>query len=128
MEIQNNTQMKTKEQVFAHLKNCGYRESEISKIMGFLIGNGTKAAKEPVYYRRGVNTFDDFLEWYQSEPVESGCSESCPICTMFKILFSAMDSATEKEDLEMLGYLDDLMNIMLDTFIEDAAASMTNEK
>ena len=120
--------MKTKEQVFAHLKNCGYKESEISKIMGFLIGNGTKAAKEPVRYRRGVNTFDDFLEWYQSEPSEDEVSESCPICTMFKILFSAMDSAVEKEDLEILGYLDDLMSIMLDTFIEDTTTNINNEK
>ena len=120
--------MKTKEQVFAHLKSCGYKKSEISKIMGFLIGNGTKTAKEVVYYMRGEGTFDDFLEWYQSEELDESCVETCPICTMFKLLFSAMDSAVNNDDLETLSYLDELMEIMLDTFIEDNTDKKTNEK
>lgn len=120
--------MKTKEQVFSHLKNCGYKKSEISKIMGFLIGNGTKAAKEPVRYLRGDGTFDDFLDWYQSELIDEETVETCPICEMFRLLFYAMDIAVEKNDVEILGHLDDLMNIMLDTFIVDEASNNRNEK
>lgn len=119
--------MKTKEQILAHLKSVGYNQSEISKIMGFLIGNGTKTPKEVVYYVKGNRTFDDFLEWYQSEQ-EEDCVGNCPICTMFKLLFSAMDVATDKNDIEMLSYLDELMNVMLDTFIEDDVNKNTNEK
>lgn len=115
--------MKTKEEVFAHLKSVGYLQSEISKIMGFLIGNGTKSAKELVHYRRGNRTFDDFLSWYQTEPkCDNNYAENaddCPICSMLKVLFTAMDIATERNDLEILSYLDELMNLMLDTFIED---------
>lgn len=110
--------MKTKEEVLAHLKSTGYQQSEISKIMGFLIGNGTKTAKEAVRYRQGNGTFDNFLDWYTSEQKQEE-DDTCPICAMFKALFTAMDVATNKNDLEMLTYLDDLMNIMLDTFIED---------
>lgn len=119
--------MKTKEQILSHLKNVGYKQSEISKIMGFLIGNGTKTPKEAVYYVKGNHTFDDFLAWYQSE-AEEDCVGNCPICTMFKLLFSAMDVATDNNDLETLCYLDELMNVMLDTFIEDDINKNTDEK
>lgn len=117
--------MKTKEQVLAHLKSVGYKKSEISKIMGFLIGNGTKTAKELVHYSVGDGTFDDFLNWYQSEEVEEN---TCPICKMFKSLFEAMDIATEHDDLEVLDRLDNLMNLMIDTFIEDVSEKDNNEQ
>lgn len=120
--------MKTKEQILQHLKVAGYKRSEIGKIMGFLIGNGTKTAKEAVHYIQGGHTFDDFLEWYQSETSNEDYAETCPICAMFKLLFNAMDVAVDNNDLETLGYLDELMSIMLDTFIEDDVSNNTNEK
>jgi hypothetical protein len=119
--------MKTKEQILQHLKVAGYKRSEIGKIMGFLIGNGTKTPTEAIHYSVGTGTFDDFLAWYQSEPTEDGV-DNCPICIMFKLLFSAMDSAVNNDDIETLSYLDELMEIMLDTFIEDTTDKKTNEK
>ena len=119
--------MKTKEQILQHLKVAGYKRSEIGKIMGFLIGNGTKTPTEAVHYSVGTGTFDDFLTWYQSEPTEDRI-DNCPICTMFKLLFEAMDVATNNNDIEILCYLDELMNVMLDTFIEDDINKDINEK
>jgi hypothetical protein len=119
--------MKTKEQVFAHLKSCGYKKSEISKIMGFLIGNGTKTAKEVVYYAQGDRTFDDFLEWYQSEQ-EVIEEEKCPICEMFRLVFEAMEVADAHCETQIGDILDELLNEMLDTFIEDYTDKKNNEK
>lgn len=120
--------MKTKEQVFAHLKANGYKKTEIQKIMGFLIGNGTKTPKEAVRYSVGNGTFEDFLNWYQSEVEDlSRDNNKCPICAIFEVLFSAMDSAAESGDLVTLTYLDELMDILLDIFVEDVSNGGNNE-
>lgn len=120
--------MKTKEQILQHLKVAGYKRSEIGKIMGFLIGNGTKTPKEAVRYNVGNGSFDDFLAWYQTEDeCLDNDQNKCPICTIFEVLFSAMDSAAESGDLTTLTYLDELMDILLDIFVEDASNDNGNE-
>ena len=120
--------MKTKDQILAHLKSAGYKRSEIGKIMGFLIGNGTKAPKEAVRYSVGNGSFDDFLAWYQTEDeCLNNDRNSCPICTIFEVLFSAMDSAAESGDITTLTYLDELMDILLDIFVEDTSNDNGNE-
>jgi hypothetical protein len=111
--------MKTKDQILAHLKSAGYKQSEISKIMGFLIGNGTKTPTEAINYRVGNGTFDDFLKWYQSEVEET--DENCPICDAFHTLFAAMDSASKANDVRTLEHLDALCDQMIDLFIEDVS-------
>lgn len=119
--------MKTKEQILQHLKVAGYKRSEISKIMGFLIGNGTKTPTEAIYYSVGTGTFDDFLEWYQSEQEVMG-EEKCPICEMFRLVFEAMEVADAHCETQIGDILDELLNEMLDTFIEDYTDKKTNEK
>ena len=109
--------MKTKEQILQHLKVAGYKRSEIGKIMGFLIGNGTKAPTEVVHYSVGTGTFDDFLTWYQSE--NDVMEDECPICDMFRLVFSAMDLADRRNDMQMCEILDSLLDKMLDEFVED---------
>ena len=111
--------MKTKEQIIAHLKVAGYKKSEISKIMGFLIGNGTKAPREVMHYTVGTGTFDDFLSWYQSERDIVNCEEECPICEMFRLVFKAMEVAEAHCETQTIEVLDELLDKMLDTFIED---------
>lgn len=116
--------MKTKEQILAHLKSAGYKQSEIGKIMGFLIGNGTKTPTEAINYRVGNGTFDDFLAWYQSEIEDE--PESCPVCDVFRILFAAMETATESNDVRTLEHLDELCNQMIDLFIEEVSDDERN--
>lgn len=118
--------MKTKEQILQHLKVAGYKRSEIGKIMGFLIGNGTKTPTEAVHYSVGAGTFDDFLAWYQSE--QDILEEKCPICEMFRLVFEAMEVADAHCETQIGDMLDELLNKMLDTFIEDNTDKNTNEK
>lgn len=117
--------MKTKEQILQHLKIAGYKRSEIGKIMGFLIGNGTKTPTEAVYYIVGAGTFDDFLSWYQSEkdPIEE---EMCPICEMFRLVFEAMEVAEAHCETRISDILDDLLDKMLDEFVIDLAKVNSN--
>lgn len=118
--------MRTKKQILEHLNSAGYKKSEISKIMGFLIGNGTKTAHEAIHYRLGNGTFEDFFTWYQSEEPEPEV-DSCPVCTMFRHLFNAMETAEASGDNKTLGHLDELMDVMLDMFIEDVTECNDNE-
>lgn len=120
--------MKTKEQVIMHLKVAGYKKSEISKIMGFLIGNGTKAPREIMHYVIGTGTFDDFLAWYQSEQ-DVMCDEvNCPIRDMFATLFLAMDMAEAHCETSISETLDELLDKMLGVFVEDVSNKNDNGK
>lgn len=110
--------MKTKEQILQHLKVAGYKRSEIGKIMGFLIGNGTKTPTEAVHYSVGTGTFDDFFTWYQSEQEELE-GENCPICDMFRLVFEAMAIADARCETQIADILDELLDKMLDEFIVD---------
>lgn len=110
--------MKTKEQILQHLKVAGYKRSEIGKIMGFLIGNGTKTPTEAVHYSVGTGTFDDFFTWYQSEhdELEEG---QCAICEMFRLVFEAMTIADVHGETQIADILDELLDKMLDEFVVD---------
>lgn len=110
--------MKTKDQILQHLKVAGYKRSEIGKIMGFLIGNGTKTPTEAVHYSVGTGTFDDFFAWYQSEE-DVREEEKCPVCEMFRLVFEAMEIADAHCETQISDILDDLLDRMLDEFIAD---------
>lgn len=111
--------MKNREQVFDHLKKTGYTQLAITKIMGFLIGNGTKTANEGVCYKRGNGSFDDFLKWYHSEENRKSASDNCPICKMFECVFTALDLANEDENEDLVAELEELVDLMVDLFIVD---------
>lgn len=121
--------MKTKEQILQHLKVAGYKRSEIGKIMGFLIGNGTKTPTEAIHYSVGTGTFDDFFTWYQSEHDELD-EEKCAICEMFRLVFEAMAIADAHCEAQISDILDELLDKMLDEFVVDMAAHniSTNEE
>lgn len=114
--------MKTKEQILQHLKAAGYKRSEIGKIMGFLIGNGTKTPTEAIHYSVGTGTFDDFLAWYQSEN-DVLDEEKCPICEMFRLVFEAMTIADAHCETQISDTLDELLDKMLDEFVVDMATT-----
>lgn len=114
--------MKTKEQILQHLKVAGYKRSEIGKIMGFLIGNGTKTPTEAVHYSVGIGTFDDFLAWYQSESDELE-EDKCAICEMFRLVFEAMAIADAHCETQIADILDELLDKMLDEFVVDMSQS-----
>lgn len=110
--------MKTKDQILQHLKVAGYKRSEIGKIMGFLIGNGTKTPTEAIHYSVGAGTFDDFFTWYQLEE-DNVEEEKCPICEMFRLVFEAMEIADAHCETQLSDILDELLDKMLEEFVID---------
>lgn len=114
--------MKTKDQIIQHLKVAGYKRSEIGKIMGFLIGNGTKTPTEAIHYSVGTGTFEDFFTWYQSD-CDGPEEEKCPICEMFRLVFEAMEIAEAHCETQIGDILDDLLDKMLEEFVVDVTAS-----
>ena len=101
--------MKTKEQVFAHLKSCGYKKSEISKIMGFLIGAGVKDEAEVFAHKIGDGTFEDFYVWFTSEQEEA----ECPLCGLIGYLFDELEIV---EDEEKAGRLCEYISFLVEAF------------
>lgn len=59
--------MKTKEQVLEHLMEVGYTKKAINKIMGFLIGKDLKTIDEQITYKKGEESFEYFMIWFNSE-------------------------------------------------------------
>lgn len=59
--------MKTREQVLKHLMEVGYTKGAIGKIMGFLIGKDLKAIDEQITYKKGEESFEYFMNWFNSE-------------------------------------------------------------
>lgn len=122
--------MKTKKQVLDHLMTTGYSPSAITKIMGFLIGNGTKTITEGVRYIRGNGTFAEFMEWYQKdeEPKPTvEATDNCPVCNMFERVISALNIASENGDDEVVAELEEVIDIMVDLFIVDETENDGNE-
>lgn len=91
--------MKTKKDVFAHLQENGYSNSAITKITGFLIGNGMKQDKEVIRYKRGAGSWEDFYNWYMEKKPE----KKEPIYHVFAALFAAKDAAHDIEDIVCLN-------------------------
>lgn len=56
--------MKTLEEVKEHIHKVGYKEEAIAKICGFLIGKELKGEHEPICFRKGINEFSSFLNWF----------------------------------------------------------------
>lgn len=111
--------MKTKEQVLEHLMHVGYSKDAITKIMGFLIGNGTKTIDEKVVHVIGNKDFDYFINWYQEDAVNEPGND-CPVCNLFEHLFNAYDIASNIGNDKLNEELDEMMNLMLDIFITEA--------
>lgn len=59
--------MKTKEQVLKHLMEVGYTKKAINRIMGFLIGKDLKTMDEVIEYKKGEESFEYFMNWFNSE-------------------------------------------------------------
>lgn len=59
--------MKTKEQVLEHLMEVGYTKKAINKIMGFLIGKDLKTIDDQITYKKGEESFEYFMNWFNSE-------------------------------------------------------------
>ena len=101
--------MKTKEQVQSYLMTTGVMRSEVSKIMGFLIGANIKDQYEIIHYKIGDGTFEKFYEWFQNEEPEV----SCPLCGLIEYLFDELEIA---EDEEKAGRLCEYLAFLFNSF------------
>lgn len=46
-----------------HLLNVGYTKEAMNYICGWLVGKGYKSVDEPIKYKKGDNTFYDFISY-----------------------------------------------------------------
>ena len=91
--------MKAKNEILAHLQENGYSNAAITKITGFLIGNGMKEDKEGIRFKRGQCDWDDFYGWLTDKKP----AEKEPIYYIFAALFAAKDRASDVEDIASLN-------------------------
>lgn len=90
--------MKTKEQILEHLKEVGYIDGEVNKIMGFLIGKGLKEPSEQITYKRGGKDFNYFLSWF-NEKIKTDMEH---IADLINFLRASKDNRIKKEWIEVL--------------------------
>lgn len=108
--------MKTKDEILTYLKNNGHSNNAITKIMGFLIGAGLKDDAETIIYKRGTNTWDDFMHWYNNE----SATDDSPLYYIFKILVEKRADVISPDDAKIVdGCIDFLIKeFVLDTTID----------
>lgn len=98
--------MRTLEEVKAHVNGVGYEQLAISKIEGFLLGNGLLGDDFEMEYMSGEHTFEDFRKWFNSEKKQpkdkyvkmlkeqlegmTKCVQSIPDDTPFKLFASGI--------------------------------------
>lgn len=58
---------KTLKEIKAHCLKNGYATNEMFKICGWLVAKGIKDNKEPIPYKNGERTFDDFIAWFEGK-------------------------------------------------------------
>lgn len=109
--------MKTKDEILTYLKNNGHSNNAITKIMGFLIGAGLKDDAETIIYKRGTNTWDDFMHWYNNEPA----TDDSPLYYIFKILAEKRADVISPDDAKIVDDCIDFLikEFVLDTTIDD---------
>lgn len=95
--------MKTKEQVLQHLMEVGYTKKAINRIMGFLIGKDLKTIDEQITYKKGEETFEYFMNWFNSEEKKVKKSK----LEAYKEIVDFLMSNVKDVPVYWLGYLND---------------------
>ena len=67
--------MKTKKEILELLSKNGYRNDEVRKIAGYLLGSKITEKGEKVNYHDGNGTFDEFFDWLNEEPKKNVFSD-----------------------------------------------------
>lgn len=60
-------EMKTLEEIKKHCKENGYSRDAMFKICGWLVAKGIKESDEPIPYKEGYDTFDNFVAWFEGK-------------------------------------------------------------
>ena len=89
--------MRTKDEVVAYLKEHGHSNIAVTKIMGFLIGNGMKEPKENIVVKRGLDSWEDFYRWYEGIP-----EPEHPLTAIMRILMEKEANAKTSDEAELM--------------------------
>ena len=100
--------MKTREEVIEYVNKVGHTKEAILKIAGFLIGHNLKEVDEVLKWKIGEGTFDEFYDWFTSEP--EALKE-----VFMPILETLLRSANEKEKSVLTN--DDLNKTVVKGFL-----------
>ena len=109
--------MRTKDEVLAYLKETGHSNSAVTKIMGFLIGNGMKTPDEEIVLKRGQNSWEEFYDWFENKPKE----KECPLYNLMSYLNDRLNEAnTSAEAKRINGFMAFLVSeFVLDVSVKD---------
>lgn len=93
--------MKTKEEAKKHLFENGYTRDAICRILGFLVGTGTKDINEVFKCLKGDGTFEDFYTWWNDLEVINVDEEECEqiiqeVLDEYKARFDKAENPKEK--------------------------------
>ena len=108
--------MRTKDEVLAYLKENGHSNNAITKIMGFLIGNGMKSVSEKIIFKRGHNSWEEFYEWFENKPKE----KECPLYTIMSILNEKLNATDDDVEAERIN---NCMGFLVSEFVLDVSTT-----
>lgn len=103
--------MKSKETILAHLKETGYTDNAICKILGYLIGAGIKEENEKVLVKKGEAEWSYFWCWL-NDSNKDVCHE-CPLCELLNEIVEEME---ESDDPNRVQKLHDRYTFLLEEF------------
>lgn len=92
--------MRDKETILKHLKQTGYTDNAICKILGYLIGAGIKSEEEKVLVLKGDAEWSYFWIWLNSDEATT-CNE-CPLCELLNEIADEMENETDPVRLQKL--------------------------
>ena len=107
--------MRTKDEVLAYLKETGHSNNAVTKIMGFLIGNGMKEPDEKIIFKRGQNSWEEFYEWFENKYKK----EECPLYNLMSYLNDRLNETNDPaEEKRINGF----MRFLVSEFVLDVSA------
>lgn len=116
--------MKTKEQVLQHLMEVGYTKKAINRIMGFLIGKDLKAIDEQITYKKGEESFEYFINWFNSEEKKTKKSK----LEAYKEIVDFLISNVKDVPVYWLGYLnDDIKTLQVNDLLNNKAKTVLDD-
>lgn len=116
--------MKTKEQVLKHLMEVGYTKKAINRIMGFLIGKDLKTIDEHITYKKGEESFEYFMNWFNSEEKKVKKSK----LEAYKEIVDFLKNNVKDAPLYWLEYLnDDIKTLQVNDLLNNKAKTVLDD-
>ena len=111
--------MRTKKEIVNDLLENGHSNNAIAKITGFLIGKELKQPTEIIRFKKGNDSWEDFIAWFENKPQ----STKPQIYHVFAALFEAKDNAQNEYEKMVLN---NVIDYLVGEYVLDT--TFTNER